>query len=712
MLAGLVVLAACTTTHLPPAGSPRQGKPWAAPPLDRAVVVRDTRTGADISFARLLDALAEADAVFLGEVHTDETTHRVELGVYEGLLERRPGDVVLALEMFERDVQPALDAYLAGTSSESEFLAAARPWANYATAYRPMIEAARSRRLPVVASNFPTPLRRVLARSAGSTLDTLSGADRAHAPRELLPSTPAYWQRVDNAVRGHAGMTGAAPEDANARLYSTQSLWDNSMGEACALALDRHPGSLVLHVNGGFHSAHWDGTVRQFALRRPTAKVLTVAIVPTANPATVDPEGKPEADYVVHAEARATDLNEGTHSVYATREVRYRLHLPGGEPGERGWPLLVWFADDGMAAQDGLALWRRRFGAECAIAVIEAPYIETQDDLGEGGRWFWPDTFAADVQLLVGVADETWAFLLRHHRIDPGRVCVAGEGTGATVAAAVSLLSRRMGARGVAVAPRRYSKLTDVRPPLTEDRSHDPGAGRSLRVLLESDDEAWWAKELADYESAGLETDLQVMTSDPWRAEVERETALRAGLGLEPMSPASGARRHILAASPRARMWARLAALEQRAAGQLVAVLDAPPTDSDSVAIDTSVRAAAYAAGVGIPRCPGPFGGTTVVVLPAATPTEEIEAWLAIEKNDPVTKKDRFSRLRVATATGERSLPEVLGRLHREGRRNVLVVPATFAADEESMRALRRSVRAWEDRSSLRWLPGLGAPAR
>ena len=232
-------------------------------------------------------------------------------------------------------------------------------------------------------------------------------------------------------------------------------------------------------------------------------------------------------------------------------------------------------------------------------------------------------------------------------------------------------------------------------------------------TLLEPDDETWWSKELTHYRSTGFRTDVQVVTQDPWLAEVERETAVRAVLGLEPLStPGSSARRHILAASPRARLWARLAALEQRAAGHLVAVLDSPPTDPNSVEIDTSVHPQAYAAGVGIPRCPGAFGGTTVVVLPATTPPEEIEAWFAIVKDDPVNKRDRFSRMRVATATGERSLLAVLRELHREGRRNVLVVPATFAADEESMRSLRRSVRELEDRMTLRWLPGLGAPTR
>ena len=101
---------------------------WSAPPLNRAVSVRDGWTGEVVSFDAFLDVLADAVVVFLGETHTDETTHRVELAVYEGLLERRRGGVVLAMEMFERDVQQDLDSYLAGEINEAAFLDSVRPW--------------------------------------------------------------------------------------------------------------------------------------------------------------------------------------------------------------------------------------------------------------------------------------------------------------------------------------------------------------------------------------------------------------------------------------------------------------------------------------------------------------------------------------------------------------------------------------------------------
>ena len=100
------------------------------------------------------------------------------------------------------------------------------------------------------------------------------------------------------------------------------------MGESCADALEKYPGHTVLHVNGGFHSAYWDGTVHQLRLRKPNANIRTVAAVPTANPAVEEVRGEPEADFIAFVEASRTDLNEEMYSVYGQQQIKYRLHIP------------------------------------------------------------------------------------------------------------------------------------------------------------------------------------------------------------------------------------------------------------------------------------------------------------------------------------------------------------------------------------------------
>ncbi|MHC5004981.1 MAG: ChaN family lipoprotein, partial [Planctomycetota bacterium] len=591
--------------------------PWAAPPIEHAVVVLDGHTGRRVAFDAMLDALAGADVAFLGETHVDETTHRVELAVYEGLIERRDGDVVLAMEMFERDVQPVLDDYIAGAIDEETFLARSRPWGQYRSAYRPLIERARVEQRPVVASNFPRPLVRRVAMQGLDVLDELEGDERAHAPLEILPNTPAYWKRVDNAIRGHLGMMGGSGDDQ--RLTSTQTLWDNAMGESCALALDAHPGAMVLHVNGAFHSSYWDGTVHQLRLRKPDARVLTVDIRASRSPVSARLGGAPEADYVVVAERRATDLNEGRWTVALSRALEYRFHLPEGATDEQPAPLLLWLGDDGLTGQDGMDLWKDRLGDEAAIAAIEPAYRALMDDRSEGGRWTWPDSYLEDVGALVGATEEIWAYLVRSFPVDPTRVVVAGEGTGATAAAAIALLGDRMDHAALAFGPSRYARLKDFPLPLPELRGDEPPRDVTLEVVGTAEDESWWSDELAAYDGVGLPGAFSAAPDDAAGRDLEQERAVRAALGLGPPPAGSAAPPASLAVStdsPRARHWARLHALRHRAAtGQSVAVVmpgETPPPGAAPLDVPIHPQTAADA----IPSCPGPFGGTTVLVLP------------------------------------------------------------------------------------------------
>lgn len=699
--------AACTTPHAEKARAADR-EPWAAPPLEHVVSVRDGRTGARVGFEEMLDRLGEADAVFLGETHIDEATHRVELATYAGLLARRDGRVVLAMEMFERDVQPALDAYLSGTISEPVFLSQARPWSNYHTAYRPMIELAKSRRRPVVASNFPSTLRRTVASEGLAALDPKV---RSLAPAELLANTPAYWRRVDNAVRGHASMMGPPAGADDPRLTDAQSLWDNSMGESCALALRAHPGHAVLHVNGGFHSEFWDGTARQFRLRAPDARIATMAVIPVANPSVEEIRGAPFADFVVFVEQRAQDVNEGKYAVFVPRKLEYALHVPPHATASARVPLLIWLCDEGETANDAFALWKDRVGEQCAIAVIEPPYRELQDDLVAGGRWYWPGSFAEDISALREGLERAAAFVLRHQPVDPARVCLGGEGTGATVASAVSLLSSQLEARALAFDPRRFAPIKDFPLPLPESRGDEPAPAKSLRVSVRDADTAWWTTELAEYRGVGFDADLASTAGDAWDAELRRENAVRGALGLELRAvPKDAPRAHVRVDGPRARSWARrLADARSRDDGTLVALLaESPAKEAKSNEIALEVRAADCAQPGRLPLCPGPFGGSTVVVLPADVAPEEAAAWRALQEADPLAKASRFHRLLVAEASGERALPAVLAELAAKNRTNVLIVPATWCAGGDTMRALQRSVREFEDRMTVHWRPGLG----
>jgi uncharacterized iron-regulated protein len=264
----------------------------------------DTRHKRFIDFEALLSRLAAADLVFVGEQHDDPATHRMELALLEGIARRRDS-VVVALEMFERDVQPLLDGYLSGSSGEEALLTGGRPWKNYEPDYRPLVELARARGWPVVASNVPRPLASLVGRAGLPALDTLAAASRTQVAEAVACPEDKYYDKFV-AVMGDLSSHGPAPPGTEApkvrvgRMYQAQCLKDETMGESVARVW--RPGRLVVHYNGAFHSDFRLGTAERARRRAPQAKLLVVTAMPVKDLDRLKPskEDRKRADYLLY----------------------------------------------------------------------------------------------------------------------------------------------------------------------------------------------------------------------------------------------------------------------------------------------------------------------------------------------------------------------------------------------------------------------------
>lgn len=254
--------------------------------------VFDTRQKAFTDFESMLADLARADAVFVGEQHDDLNTHRLELAIVEGLT-RRGVPVILALEMFERDVQGNLDEYAAGTMAEEPFLKGSRPWPRYASDYRPLVEFAKANKLPIVAANVP---RRMASDVGKKGMVAIDGADRAFASKELdCPAQGDYYDRFAAAMGNHA--------EASPNFYFAQCVKDETMGESVAEAFHRTPGRVtIVHVNGAFHSDFGLGAAASARRRMPGRRIAVVSVLPVQDIDGVKPAGDDlqRADYLLY----------------------------------------------------------------------------------------------------------------------------------------------------------------------------------------------------------------------------------------------------------------------------------------------------------------------------------------------------------------------------------------------------------------------------
>ena len=260
--------------------------------------VFDTRQKSFSDFETMLADLARADALFVGEQHDDPNTHRLELALVEGLT-RRGVPVVVAMEMFERDVQGNLDQYAAGTTTEEQFLKDARPWPRYATDYRPILEFAKAHRLPIVASNVPRRVATEVGKVGLSAVESL-GRDRRLAARELqCPTNGSYYDRFIATMGGHAGVTS--------NFYLAQCVKDETMGESVAETFHKTTGRVaIVHFDGAFHSDFGEGSAESARRRMPGRRIAVVSILPIADIDAAKPADGDlkRADYLVYTVGR------------------------------------------------------------------------------------------------------------------------------------------------------------------------------------------------------------------------------------------------------------------------------------------------------------------------------------------------------------------------------------------------------------------------
>ncbi|HXG63998.1 MAG TPA: ChaN family lipoprotein [Blastocatellia bacterium] len=262
---------------------------FAAPPQASYVPHRVYNAGERrfSDFEAMLADLARADVVFVGEQHDDPATHRLELAVLEGLARRR-ASVVVAMEMFERDAQQAVDDYLAGRISEQEFLKLSRPWPNYAADYRPLVEFAKSKGWRVIAGNAPRRYASEVSKNGLQALDALPQAERGLVARDINCPQDDYFKRFAEAMRSHPGAaahgnSGGDQGTAVERMYLAQCVKDETMAESVARASDAEPKPLVVHFNGAFHSDYALGAAARVKRRLPAASVRVVSIIPVAD---------------------------------------------------------------------------------------------------------------------------------------------------------------------------------------------------------------------------------------------------------------------------------------------------------------------------------------------------------------------------------------------------------------------------------------------
>jgi len=280
---------------------------------------------------QIADHLADADVIFVGEKHDDPVAHYLETEILKAM-HKKKSKVALSMEMFETDVQHILSGYVKGLYKESRFLQASRPWSNYSTDYRPMVEYAKANGLHVIAANAPRRLVTFVTVNGPDKLSSIdeeelkwlapipyhipiegryvdklkkvfhipSGGSSSGASKHPGPRTKRDWiskgaldlAKYDETLKSSKKTPGMPPLTKGMPPMSmmmnskkkggnpSQSLWDATMAYSIHSFIKKHPDTTVVQVNGSFHSDEHLGTVEQLLRYNKDLKIKVISIVP------------------------------------------------------------------------------------------------------------------------------------------------------------------------------------------------------------------------------------------------------------------------------------------------------------------------------------------------------------------------------------------------------------------------------------------------
>lgn len=309
-----------------------------------------------INWQDLLNAVAWADVIILGEQHDDSVAHAVQLAVVVDSIQRFPG-TALSMEMLDREEQTLVDDYLADIikldmflekTASTKWLRIARDyineeidrekfekrilrigWPQWEEDYQPIIDAAKENNARVIAANTPWIRYMSLASREGfGRLESLTDAQKRLFAYPMQESYPGYRERFWQIMAGRAegevkppvetddeeedeDAEGAHPELTDKQVqgaFRGQLTMDATMADSIINALNTGSRKVV-HLVGQFHSDFEGGTIQELRQRKQGIKILNISMQ-RAEVVVLREEDLGRADIIIYTPERVEEEEE------------------------------------------------------------------------------------------------------------------------------------------------------------------------------------------------------------------------------------------------------------------------------------------------------------------------------------------------------------------------------------------------------------------
>ncbi len=260
----------------------------------------------ELSPQEVLQDLAKANVVYLGETHDSPEDHKAQLAIIQQLYQLDPR-MAIGMEMFQRPYQPVLEKFLQGKLTEAALQKESQykkrwgyPWENYA----PVLRFAKEKRLPLLALNTPAEVTRRVSRRG---LRSLRVADRKFIPppSEIRTDNRLYRKSMKEVFEGFHHEVFHKKGKAKGRqrferFFQAQVLWDETMADTIAQFLKKNPRSYVVVLAGQGHIAYGYGIPSRVARRINAVSLRAVvqrSVLLNSPPEETAPRKPRKADY-------------------------------------------------------------------------------------------------------------------------------------------------------------------------------------------------------------------------------------------------------------------------------------------------------------------------------------------------------------------------------------------------------------------------------
>lgn len=240
----------------------------------------DSKMNEEIPLKEMVAKLKDYDVIFFGELHENKVLHSLEFELLKMFHDNIDKNIIVSMEMFEKDVQVILDNYLNDEITEEEFLANSRPWPNYQPDYKPLIEFSKLNNLPVIAANVPRRYAAMISKMGMNALDSVAVEEKKFIAKKHIVFPDEYKTRFIETMKQN--MTHSSKKQMKMKMdfdlfYAAQCLKDDTMAESILKYHRMPPRRKVIHFNGDFHSGKHLGTAQKIQVMEPMLKVAVIS---------------------------------------------------------------------------------------------------------------------------------------------------------------------------------------------------------------------------------------------------------------------------------------------------------------------------------------------------------------------------------------------------------------------------------------------------